>query len=105
MAFFTALGDVRFRASTHTTGPWDARFQHGGPPSALLARAVERTEPREDAMVARMTVEILGAIPVADLVLTSRRARPGRSVELVEASLSADGREVARASAWRVRRT
>ena len=32
-------------------------------------------------------------------------ARPGRSVELVEAALSAGGRDVARAAAWRVLRT
>jgi hypothetical protein len=56
-------------------------------------------------MVARVTVEVLGPVPVGELVVASRVARPGRSVELVEASLSAGGREVARASAWRVRRT
>ena len=32
----------RWQATVHTTGPWDARAQHGGPPSALLARAVEQ---------------------------------------------------------------
>lgn len=105
MCFYTDLGDGCFRASLHTTGPWDPRFQHAGPPSALLGRAVERVEPRDDVMVARMTVEILGSIPVGDLEVAARMERPGRSVELVSASLSADGREVARASAWRVRRT
>lgn len=105
MSFFQSLGEGRFRATRHTTGPWDEGAQHGGPPSALLARAVEHMEPRDDVMVARMTVEILGAIPVGELDLAARLVRPGRSVELVEASLSASGREVARASAWRVRRT
>jgi hypothetical protein len=103
--FYLRLGDDRWRATVHTTGPWDARFQHGGPPSALLARAIEQTSPREDMLVARMTVDILGAIPVGELELRSRMLRPGRSVELVEAALSAGGREVARAQAWRVLRT
>ena len=103
--FFRPLDDDRWLATAHTTGPWDERFQHAGPPSALLGRAVERTEPRDDVLVARMTVEILGPIPVGELSLRSRMARPGRSVELVEAVLSAAGRDVARASAWRVRRT
>jgi hypothetical protein len=53
-------------------------------------------------LAARMTVDILGAIPVDELELRSRMLRPGRSVELVEAALSAGGREVARAQAWRV---
>jgi hypothetical protein len=103
--FYLPLRDDRWRATVHTSGPWDARFQHGGPPSALLGRAIERCSPREDMIVARMTVDILGAIPVDDLELRSRVLRPGRSVELVEASLSAGGRDVARAQAWRVLRT
>ena len=44
-------------------------------------------------------------MPVGELELRSRVLRPGRSVELVEAVLSADGRDVARAAAWRVLRT
>jgi len=103
--FYLPLGDDRWRSTVHTTGPWDARFQHGGPPSALLARAIERCSPREDMFNARMTVDILGAIPVGELELRSRMLRPGRSVELVEAALSAGGREVARAQVWRVLRT
>lgn len=105
--FFVPLDDVgdRWRATVHTTGPWDARFQHGGPPSALLGRALERLDAREDTMVARVTIELLGPVPVAELALRSRVTRPGRSVELLEAALSAGGRDVARASAWRIRRT
>ena len=101
-SFFVPLGDDRWQATAHTTGPWDPRFQHGGPPSALLGRAVERCSPRDDMVVARVTVEILGALPVGELELRSRVLRPGRSVELVEAVLSAGGRDAARAAAWRV---
>lgn len=104
-SFFRPLGDDRWLATVHTTGPWDERFQHGGPPSALLGRAVEQTEPRDDVLVARMTVEILGPVPVGELTLRSRMVRPGRSVELVQAVLAAGGRDVARAEAWRIRRT
>ena len=104
-SFYVPLGDDRWSATRHTTGPWDARFQHGGPPSALLGRAVERCSPRDDMVVARMTVELLGAVPVGELEVRARVARPGRSVELVEAAMSAGGRDVARAAAWRVLRT
>jgi hypothetical protein len=60
--------------------------------------------PRDDMIVARFTGEILRAIPVAELSVQARLARPGRSVELLEAVASAAGREVARATAWRVLR-
>jgi len=104
-SFFVPLGDDRWQATGHTSGPWDERFQHAGPPSALLSRAVETTGPREDLMVGRVTVEILGPIPVGELSLRSDVTRPGRRVELVEAVLSAGGRDVAHARAWRVQRT
>jgi hypothetical protein len=103
--FYVPLGDDRWSSTVHTTGPWDARSQHGGPPAALLGRAIERCAPRDDVLVARMTVEILGAVPVGEVAVRSRVLRPGRSVELVEAVLSAGGRDAARASAWRVKRT
>jgi hypothetical protein len=104
-SFYVPLGDGRWQATAHTTGPWDARAQHGGPPSALLGRAMQRCQPREDMITARFTCEILGPIPVGEISVQTRVVRPGRSVELLGATMSAGGREVARASAWRVRRT
>jgi hypothetical protein len=104
-SFYVPLGDGRWQATVHTTGPWDAGAQHGGPPSALLGRVMQGCEPREDMMIARFTCEILRPVPVGELSIAARLARPGRSVELLEATASANGREVARATAWRVLRT
>src|ERR1700757_2355751 len=66
---------------------------------------MQECKPREDMMIARFACEILRPIPVGEISVTARLARPGRSVELLEATASAGGREVARASAWRVLRT
>ena len=104
-SFFVPLGEGRWLATVHTTGPWDERAQHGGPPSALLGRAMQRCEPREDMIVTRCTTEILSSIPVGEVEVWARVARPGRSVQLLEAALTAGEREVARARAWRVLRT
>jgi hypothetical protein len=103
-SFYVPLGADRWHSTVHTTGPWDARAQHGGPPSALLARAIQRCAPRDDMMIARFTCEILRAIPVAELTVAARVIRPGRSVELVEAVATAGARDVAYARAWRVLR-
>jgi hypothetical protein len=104
-SFYIPLGDGRWLATPHTAGPWDPANQHGGPPSALLGRAMRRCAPRDDMIVARFTCEILRAIPVGELDVAARLARPGRSVELLEAVASAAGRDLARATAWRVLRT
>jgi hypothetical protein len=103
-AFFLSQGERRYLATEHTAGPWDARLQHAGPPAALLGRELERCAPREDMLISRLTFEILHAVPVGEVEVSARVARAGRSVELLEASLGAGGREVVRASAWRVLR-
>jgi hypothetical protein len=98
-AFYTRSGDA-FVPSELTRGPWDPGAQHAGPPSALLGRAVERA----GFEVGRITVEILRPVPLAPLRVAAQVLRPGRSVELVGAALTAeDGTEVARATAWRLR--
>ncbi|HEY6494619.1 MAG TPA: thioesterase family protein [Trebonia sp.] len=104
-SFYVPLGDGRWQATAHTTGPWDAGAQHAGPPSALLGREMQRCEARPDMMITRFTCEILRPIPVGEITVAARLTRPGRSVELLEATASAGGREVARAAAWRVLRT
>src|SRR5580693_2989077 len=96
-SFYVPAGDGVWQATVHTAGPWDSSALHGG--------AMLRCQPRPDMMITRFTCEILRAIPVGEITVTARVARPGRSVELLEASASAGGREVARATAWRVLRT
>jgi hypothetical protein len=100
MAFYEPLGDDVYRSTEHTMGPWSADSQHLGPPSALLARYVEGTAPDAGSVPARMTVEILGPVPIADLTVRASVSRPGRAVQLSAAELVAGGRAVARASAW-----
>ena len=103
-AFFESLGDGRWRPTPLTAGPWDPASQHAGPPIALLVRALERCEAREDMVLARVTSEILRPVPVdAELAVSARVVRPGRSVELLEAELVAGGKTLVRASGWRVR--
>jgi len=85
-----------------TRGPWDPDAQHAGPASALLARALERCEPRAQMRLGRITIEILGPVPLAPLTAAARVVRPGRSVELLEATLTGPDGDVMRASAWRV---
>jgi hypothetical protein len=101
-AFYLPLGDDRYSSTEHTAGPWTSESQHLGPPSALLVRELERCDPRPEAALSRVTFEVLGPVPVADLQVRARVERPGRSVELLSAELSHNGRVVQRAHAWRI---
>jgi hypothetical protein len=103
-SFYSLDGD-RATPSELTRGPWDPGSQHAGPPSALLARAIERCEPREGMRVGRVTVEILRPLPIEPLTVTARVVRPGRSVELIEAGVENGDGELARARGWRLAET
>jgi hypothetical protein len=102
-ALFEITGDA-FTPTSLARGPWSPDALHGGPPSALLARSIERFEADEPVHVARVTVELLKPVPLAPLVVETRLARPGRKVQLVEATLLHEGRAVARATGLRIRR-
>ncbi len=100
----TSAQGLAFLATDHTRGPWDPDAQHGGPPSALLGHVMETAHARTDQQVVRVTVELLRPVPVARLHVATQVARPGRKVEMLEATLRDDGGSVlALARAWRIR--
>jgi hypothetical protein len=103
-AFYEEIGE-ELVASELTRGPWEAGSQHAGPPSALLGRAVEGVEGGEGFQVGRVTFEILRPVPIGPLRVEARVARPGRSVQMVEASLRGEQGELMLARAWRLRTT
>jgi hypothetical protein len=103
MEAFYAARNGRFQPSQLTRGPWDPDAQHAGPPAALLGRALEGCDaPAAPAQIGRVTFEILGPVPLAPLTVTAAVVRPGRSVELLAASLAGPDGEVMRANAWRL---
>lgn len=84
----------------HARGPWDPGQLHGGAPGALIAEAVQE----EGWLVARLTLDFLGPVPLAPLTVDARTTKPGRSLRVAEAELSAGGQVVVRARAVRLRR-
>ena len=101
-SYYLALGGGRFRATELTTSPWGRGSQHGGPPSALLGRALEYDAGGEG-IFARLAFEFLGPVPVGELSVDTKTVRPGRRVSLHEAVLSDEaGRPVMLCRAWRI---
>ncbi|MEL0040344.1 MAG: thioesterase family protein [Ilumatobacter sp.] len=98
-AFFDVEGsgaEEVFRPTDHCRGPWDADACHAGPPSGLIARAVERLLP--DHRLVRLTVELSRPVPHRGFRVEAEVARAGRSVATAAARIiDMDGREVASA--------
>lgn len=83
---------------------------HGGPPSGLLARAIEsfRTDADDGPpFVARITIELLRRVTLHPVRIDTELLRPGRKIQLVQAILRGgpDGEtELARAVGLRMQR-
>ena len=93
-----------FAPAPFARGPWDERMMHGGAPAALLARSIEATQPGADLVVTRLTIDLLGGIPLGHVDVSAALVRPGRRFQVVDATLSAGGRAACLARAVRVRR-
>ncbi len=101
-ALFVPEGD-EVVPTERARGPWSPKALHGGPVAALVARAAERHTGEDDLQLARITLELLRPVPLAPLKVTSRLARPGRKVQLIDTVVEADGVEVAWSRALRIR--
>lgn len=103
MAYFQRIGGSTFRATGHVSGAWDPEEQHIAPALGLLAHVVEADRDARrgsDLMIARVSYDILGTIPVDVVETAVRVVRPGRTIELVEATLGHAGRDAVLLRAW-----
>ena len=91
-----------FDATDFTRNNWGNGMQHGSPPLALLTRAVEDLLGDVGMRIGRVSLDILGAVPVARLRTRAWVVRPGRRICLLAAEMCADDtdRPVARLTAW-----
>lgn len=96
-SFFTSEDGLWFRPTEHSRGPWNEHACHAGPPTGLLARAVEALFPAH--RLSRLTINLLRPVPFAGFRLSARIVRQGRTVCLSEARLlDAEDRECASAA-------
>ena len=107
MPYFERLDEHRFAATERVGGAWTTDEQHIAPALGLLAHEVERDRDRrgrDGLAVGRLSYDILGTLPVDTVEVTVQVLRPGRTIELVEASLRHGGRDAVRLRAWLVQR-
>ena len=103
MAYFERTGTRSFRATENVSGAWIQDTQHIAPALGLLAHAIEvdRDARRSDGLVVgRLSYDILGTVPVTEVEVQVDVLRPGRTIELVQATLSHARRTAVLARAW-----
>lgn len=100
-AYYLPHGDGRYEPTRATESPWDRKAQHGGPPAALLAHAIDQTV-KAPMRIGRISLDFLGPIPLREVVVEVSPVKPGRRVRLSEARMSVDGRLAVTARAWHI---
>jgi hypothetical protein len=97
-----------FDSTDGTRSNWDAEIQHGSPPLALMTKLIEELAAGSGdpaLRIGRLTLDILGAIPVTTVRVRAWVQRPGTRISIMAAEMLAsrqDGadRAVARVTAW-----
>lgn len=83
--FFTTHDNEWFAPTDHTRGPWDPDHCHAGPPTGLIARALEHLVPQQ--RLTRLTVNLSRPIPHSGFRVSAELVRSGRIVSVSNALL------------------
>lgn len=96
-AYFERTDKDRFVGTDFVRGPWDPDSCHAGPPSGLLARAVEALFGQH--RLVRLTVDLDRPIPIGGFRVEAEVIRKGRTVAASSARIvTDDGTVCARAT-------
>lgn len=102
-SYFERLGPHRFTPTAHASGAWRSDEQHFSPLAGLIVHEIERAranEQRPGLLISRVSFDILHRIPLDEFDIHVRTPRPGRTVELMEATAVVAGRTVVSARVW-----
>lgn len=93
----------RYVPTGRGVSPWNGHSQSGIAIAGLCAHLIDGAPTPTPMHPARLTIDIMGAVPMAPLTPTLSIAREGKRLQLLNVALEAEGRVWARASVLRVR--
>lgn len=102
-SYFIRESTTRFRPTWHVSGAWNPDEQHIAPVLGLIAHLVETDfaqRRQDDLRLIRLSCDILGVIPLEPFDVQVEVKRPGRTIELIEVTLSHGGRAAVIGRAW-----
>ncbi|MFD5623590.1 thioesterase family protein [Streptomyces yangpuensis] len=101
-SYYERTGEHRYKPTAHAGGAWNTDEQHFSPLAGLVVHALDGhlAQRPEPLALARISYDILGRIALDECEITVETLRPGRTIELLEATVVIGGRTVVRARAW-----
>ncbi|EHN78354.1 hypothetical protein SMCF_2104 [Streptomyces coelicoflavus ZG0656] len=103
-SYYERIDEHRYKPTPHAGGAWSRDEQHFSPLGGLIVHAVDRHLAGRpgvaDMSLSRISFDILGRPALDECEIRVETIRPGRTIELVEATVLMADRSVARARAW-----
>ncbi|MBZ2197619.1 thioesterase family protein [Occultella gossypii] len=108
-AYFEPVASGRYRPTEHAGGAWRDDEIHFSPLGGLITHAIDlhradraRADQHgdDDKQLGRISFDILGQLGQDECEIQVETIRPGRTIELVQASATIAGRAAVRARAW-----
>ncbi|NLW04994.1 MAG: thioesterase family protein [Pseudomonadaceae bacterium] len=91
-----------YSSTNYAQGAWNTHEQHMAPASGIITRELEAFQPRPAMRLGRISFDIFGLIPSGEFSITTRLIRPGKTIELIESEMQAEGKTCITARAWRM---
>jgi len=104
-SYFHRAGGGRFRPTELTGGAWATDEQHIAPMTGLIVHEADRLaagRAPDGMVITRISMDILGVLKLEEFDVDVAVVRPGRTIELLEAVVTARGRAAVRARIWRM---
>ncbi|KGJ75144.1 thioesterase [Cryobacterium roopkundense] len=104
-AYFEPIAPGRYRPTEHAGGAWNADEIHFSPLGGLIVHAIDLHRAAEEGgangmELGRISFDILGFLAAEECEIQVTTIRPGRTIELVEATVIIAGRTAVLARAW-----
>lgn len=93
---------AHYQPTQHAQGAWNENEQHMAPATGILTAELSQFVPQDNMRIARISLDILGLIPLDAFTITTRCIRPGKTIELIESVMSSRNRDCIIARAWRL---
>lgn len=101
-ALFVQEDDI-FTPTNLAHGPWGAQMLHGGATGGLMAHVLEQCAPKPDMQLVRTTLDMFRPVPMSPLRVETKILRDGKRLQVIEASLYASDKLVARSVGVRMK--
>lgn len=98
----TGMVTAHYRSTILAQGAWNEHEQHMAPATGIICAELEQFSPRNEMRIGRISLDILGLIPAGEFTISTKVIRSGKTIELIESEMKAQGKSCIVARTWRM---